>query len=183
MKQGANPKVVVLIVVMVAALGYLVLLRPQGATLSEAREDRERVAAELAQLERLDERRAEVPAGALPEEAQLGAAIPAAPELSNLFRQLNTIAAESGMQQTSVTPSALASTEGQAGGSLQLALAVSGPATGAAAYLQRLATLERLFVVEQFSLQRAVGGVDGAVQLQLTGRVFTSQTPAAPLDG
>lgn len=181
MKGNVNPKLVALLVVLAVALAYLVVLRPQGAQLGEARDERQRVEQELAQLRRRREGAAATPSpGTSVDDGALGRAIPAAPQLSTLFRQLDAIAAASGMRQTNVTPSALSAAHGEAGGSMQVSLAVAGSAEGADAYLLGLATLERLFVVEQFNLQRAAGDGPGQVQLQLSGRVFTSERPAAP---
>ncbi|MPY95212.1 MAG: hypothetical protein GEV08_19790 [Acidimicrobiia bacterium] len=183
MKANVSPKLLAALVLLVVALAYLVVLRPQGAALGEARDERQRLEQERAQLERRREQEASAATPAGPELALLGPAVPATPELSNVFRQLNTIAAETGMQQTSVTPSALGGTDSAPGGSMQISLAVTGPANASFAYLQRLATLERLFLVEQFSVQRGAGGDGGnAVQLQLSGRVFTTESPAEPPD-
>ncbi len=182
MKGKVNAKLLGAVALLVVALVYLLVVRPQGAALAEARGERQAVETQVAQLERKGETKDATPVETDPRVVLLGAAIPATAELSNLFRQLNTIAAETGMQQTSLTPSALGAAEGAAGGSMQISLAATGPADAANAYLQRLATLGRLFVVEQFSLQRAAEGT-GAVQLQLSGRVFTTEEPVAPEEG
>lgn len=183
MKGNVSPKLLAVIVVLVMALAYLTVLRPQAGALGVARDERQRLEQELAQIERRQEQTAAAPAPASvdPQPGLLDAAIPATPELSSLFRQLSAIAAETGMQQTSVTPSALSGMDG-AGGTMQISLAVTGPAEAANAYLRRLTTLERLLVVEQFGLQRSTSGSGGggpdAVQLQLSARVFTTEQPA-----
>lgn len=178
MKGNVNPKLVAVLVILAVAFGYLMVLRPQGSKLAEARDERQRAEQELGQLERRVEQKAAAPSpGTDPQAAGLDRAIPPTPQLSTLFRELSAIAAASGMRQTSVTPSVLGAGDGEAGGSMQISLAVTGPADGANAYLLGLATLERLFVVEQFSLQRGAGNGPGAVQLQLSGRVFTTERP------
>ena len=130
-------------------------------------------------------------------------AVPNAPELATLLRQLQAIATETNMVMGSLTPSPLTANPAGPGGSVQISIGASGSREAADTYLGRLRDLERLLVIEQLSVQERVSarrlgyrrrrcrrrrwnGRRRAelpeVQVQLTLRVFTLAGPAVPAD-
>jgi hypothetical protein len=164
-------------------------VRPLGARVWEARAPRRSAEAQLERIRRGASRPAGEGAGDAAEQA-LRAAVPGDPQLSELLRQLDTVAAETGVQQSTITPSLPAALTGAVGSSVQVSLSASGATDAASAYLQGLSSLSRMFVVDQVSFRRAGGSAgvaaangsgDGAtgddqVQLQLVGHVFTTQS-------
>jgi type II secretory pathway pseudopilin PulG len=162
---------------------YVLVVRPQGARLDEARTERRAAEAQLERARQLGGHPAGGPATD-PAEQALAAAVPASPQLSELLRQFDAVAAETGVRQSTITPSLPAALPGVAGSSVQVSLNAAGPAEAAYAYVQRLSSLPRLFVVDQVSFRRAGGaaagspdgaGGNGSVQVQLVGRAFTTE--------
>jgi Tfp pilus assembly protein PilO len=180
MKSGrSNPKVIVLLVGLVVVVAYLLVWRPRVAEVADAQANRDALTAQLAQLDAAFAASATpttVPASALAGDV----AIPPTAELPGLLRQLQQVAADAGVAQTSVSPSPPVANGGVPGATIAVTVSASGSKAAVYDYVHRLGTLKRLFVVDKVSLLPvAADGVDptvGAFQLELSGRVFTTAT-------
>jgi len=182
--------------------GYVMIWRPQSASIDEARQDRRQAEQQLVDLQRLGTATTVVIEAADGSMRQLLlTAVPSSPELATLLRQLQAIATETNMVMSSMTPSPLTANPAGPGGSVQISIGASGSREAADAYLGRLRDLERLVVIEQLSVQEradtgvsdSAAAVDAAgtagaaveipeVQVQLTMRVFTLAAPVVPTD-
>jgi Tfp pilus assembly protein PilO len=159
---------------MVLFAAYWFLLKPQSSSLAAARSERQSVeqsisAAQLALQTPLDT--TPVLGG---DAATFAVAVPADPAIPTLLRQLQAIATDTGALQGSIAPTPVAANLAGPGGTLQITISVSGTHDATQAYLLRLRDLKRLFIVDQLSV---TSSADGAEQLQISGRVFTRQTP------
>jgi Tfp pilus assembly protein PilO len=157
---------------------YNFLIKPQGAELSDARSQREGVEQSLSDAELVllapPTTVADQPAAS---PSALSLAVPVDPAISTLLRQLQAIAAETGVLQGSISPSPVSANLDGPGGSLQIAITASGPHDATQAYLVHLRDLERLFVIDQIGI--SIQPADGTEQLQISARVFTQQAPAS----
>ena len=182
--------------------GYVMIWRPQSASIDEARQDRRQAEQQLVDLQRLGTATTVVIEAADGSMRQLLlTAVPSSPELATLLRQLQAIATETKMVMSSMTPSPLTANPAGPGGSVQISIGASGSREAADTYLGRLRDLERLLVIEQLSVQEradtgvsdTAAAVDAAgtagaaveipeVQVQLTMRVFTLAGPVIPTD-
>ncbi|MEO8265856.1 MAG: hypothetical protein ABI706_10145 [Ilumatobacteraceae bacterium] len=112
-----------------------------------------------------------------------GAALPAIPEdmaLTQLLRQLQGVADQTGVTVAAITPTQLSENPSGPGGSMGLAITASGPHDSLRAYVQGLRDLERLLVIEQISITAVPPVADQPAQpdqLQLSARVFTLVPP------
>jgi Tfp pilus assembly protein PilO len=155
---------------------YNFLIKPQGTELSDARSQRAGVEQSLSDAQlALVAPPTTVAGQPVVDAGALSLAIPADPAISTLLRQLQGIAAETGVLQGSISPSPLSANSDGPGGSLQIAIAASGPHDAAQAYLLRLRDLERLFVIDQIGI--SIQPADGTEQLQISARVFTQEPP------
>jgi Tfp pilus assembly protein PilO len=134
---------------------------------------------------------------------QLNLAIPSTPAESAFLRDLDRVKAASGVTFQSVAPSP--PTGGAAGAttSINVSISVSGSVAQVHKYLTALATLKRLFVIDNVSLTAGAstngsnasssGGPVGDVfagpgapptlQAQIAGRIFTQATIASATPG
>jgi Tfp pilus assembly protein PilO len=181
MKRSRKDKTMLIAVcVLVLFAAYNFLIRPQGAALTSAQDERA-----LVELATSDARLTLLAPADATEDPTSGdvdpgadaLAIPSDPAFSTLLRQLQTIATETGMLHGSIAPTALSTNPNGPGGSLLIAISASGSADAAQRYIQRLRDLERLVVVEQIGLSVQP---DGLSQLQISARVFSQQVPADP---
>ena len=150
--QTVNPKLLVAIGLLVVVAGYLMVVRPQGSRLGEVRDERASTEQQVTVARQQAANTPTTVASSEPTAADL--AVPADPALPSVLRQLQAVAGESGLRHTTVTPSPPAQITGLPGGSVQLTIEASGPRAGAYVYLNRLATLPRLIVVEQMAISR-----------------------------
>lgn len=175
-------------VAMMAVMGVLLLFaaynfvfKPQQSELSGARDNRAQAEqsisdAQLALQAPIDSSNA-VPS-ADPAAAPL--AIPSGSAITDLLRQLQTVADSTGVALASVSPTPLAENPSGPGGSMQISITASGPHTSVQAYLEALRTMPRLLVIEQIGITTQPALSDGtpqADQLQLSARVFTLRPP------
>ena len=115
--------------------------------------------------------------------AEPGAALPAIPEdpaLTQLLRQLQGVADQTGVVVAAITPMQLSENPSGPGGSMGLAITASGPHDSLRAYVQGLRDLDRLLVIEQISITSVPPVADQPPQpdqLQLAARVFTLAPP------
>jgi Tfp pilus assembly protein PilO len=181
MKSGSNRKVIAMLVGLVVVIAYLVVWRPHGAELADVETTRDAMTADLAVLNAA----AVAPPPSIDAAVStqvLDAAIPSTPELPNLLRQLQQIAGEAGVDQTTVSPALPASNVGAPGASIAITIAVAGPKLNVDDYVHRLSTLERLFVVDKLSVVASksdtstadpAAAVAGTFEVNISGRVFT----------
>lgn len=180
--------------------GYVMIWRPQSSSIDDARQDRRQAEQQLVELQRVVTATTVVEAADGSMRQVLLTAVPSAPELATLLRQLQAIATETNMVVGSMTPSPLTANPAGPGGSVQISIGAAGSREATDAYLGRLRDLERLLVIEQLSVQERAGtvapdaaaadaaGPAGAVadipdvQVQLTMRVFTLAGPVVPID-
>lgn len=169
-----------LVTVLVAGLAYVTVWRPQAANLASASDDLAAAEAQLAAVPPPSSSATGAPGGEVETGVVLEAAVPADPQLSDLLRQLDTVATNSGVVATAVAPSRLTlDPNGALTGSISIS--VSGPRPAAVAYLAGLAGLPRLVIVEQVSLQDAASEASlDQVQLTLTAKVFATAPAVAP---
>lgn len=183
MRKSENSRVLLgLLIVLAIGAIYVLLIRPQGTALSDARSRTEQAQAgldsallTLGQSESRNSPAAD--AGSI--EAALIAAVPPEPRLSSILRDLQAIAVETGMVYASVAPSAPTTNPAGVGGSIQLSINASGTASAADAYLARLRDLPRMAVVEQISKQISTTDAGQMVSLQITASVFMMDGPSA----
>ena len=134
--------------------GYVMIWRPQSSSIDEARQDRRQAEQQLVDLQRVGTATTVVVEAADGSMRQLLlTAVPSAPELATLLRQLQAIATETNMVMGSMTPSPLTANPAGPGGSVQISIGASGSREAADTYLGRLRDLERLLVIEQLSVQ------------------------------
>jgi Tfp pilus assembly protein PilO len=178
--KSMNPVLLGVLGLLVVAGGWFMLIRPQGERLGEVRGAR----AALEDRLELVRQEAATPTttGSSGEPTPAELAVPHTAELPTLLRQLDGIARETGMVHASVSPSAGAASAAVPGSSVQLTINAAGSQAGAYAYLNRLALLPRLVVVEQVSLDHGTGPEptpgSAGVNLQLLARVFTTAASA-----
>jgi Tfp pilus assembly protein PilO len=150
---------------------YNFLIRPQGAELSSAREERTNVEQKLSDAQAALLAQPDPEQGqSQPDAAALEAAVPAQPAIATLLRQLQAIATETGMSHASISPSAVGANPAGPGGSLQIAIIAFGSHDATLDYVQHLRDLERLVVIEQVAIDVQP---DATEQLQISARVFT----------
>ena len=187
-KSGTSKGILALVLAVVVLVAvYALAWRPRAAELSTIQSGREAMEQELAGLEAANAASL-IPAAEDPATALLAVAIPEGPELPNLLRQLSTIATETGVDQKTLTPSNLAPNTGVPGASILVTITASGSKASAVEYVRRLGGLERIFVVDKVTLSSATASdptadpsaLIGLFDLEVTGRVFTTDTAAAP---
>jgi hypothetical protein len=180
----------------------VMIWRPQSSSINAARQDRLQAEQQLVELQRVGTATTVVVEAADGSMRQLLlTAVPHAPELATLLRQLQAIASETGMVMSSITPSPLTANPAGPGGSVLVSIGAAGSREAADTYLGRLRDLERMVVIEQLSVQERAGvvapditaaadavgtasaGVEiPEVQVQLTIRVYTVAAPLVPTD-
>ena len=175
MNRSPKDKVMLIAIgVMVLFAAYNFLIRPQGSELDAVREERTAVEqgvtdAELQLLAPPDTSGA--PSG--DDAGAIDRAIPADPAIATLLRQLQAVAADTGMLHGSISPSPAGDNPAGPGGSVQVAISATGTHDATLAYVQRLRDLERLFVIEQIAIDVQP---DTTESVQISGRVFTRST-------
>ena len=182
------------VAVLVIALWFMFLYKPTSAETSkvhkqvkEAERETLGLQAKLAQVS--DKARNEQTKKEL---AVLHAAVPANPALASFIRQANQIAAQSGVNWMSVTPTEPTRATGDS--AVAIGIQVKGGYAQVLDYLQRLQDLSRLVIVDNVNISGATeseggggsgGGVfttetgtDTGLNMQITARMFVA-TPTA----
>lgn len=183
-RLSKDTKMIILIVALAVFAGYWFLIRPQAADIAQAQDDRAGIEQSVTDLQLLNQGAVSEPdeAETAEEEAEadaatLSAAIPPDDELTDLLRQLNAIAGESGMVHSSISPSPVGPNPLGPGGSITITITATGSSDDARAYLAQLMSMPRLVLIEQVGLQ--VQPDSGEAQLTLGARVFTAAAPVA----
>jgi Tfp pilus assembly protein PilO len=190
--KRSNGKLLVLLGVLAIGAIYLLVWRPRAQELSDVRSQRDAMTAELSALQ-ASPPVISSPTSTPPAADALAKAIPDHPELAELLRQFQSIAADAGVSQQSVSPSPMEATTAGPGGSLAVEISVSGPKPALYDYMRRLAGLERLFVVNKMTLAPATSdgstaSTDASVpidgfHLDISGRAFTAAVPSGSSNG
>jgi Tfp pilus assembly protein PilO len=198
--KRSNRTLLVVLGALAIVVVYLLVWRPRAAELSDVRGERDTMTQQLAALQ------ASPPgtsAGASsgtssattgpPVVSALAKAIPDHPELAELLRQFQSVALDTGVSQSSVSPSPLQPTGAGPGSTVTVDISVSGPRPALYEYLRRLARLDRLFVVDKMTL--APAGSDASAtstdvsvpadgfHLDVSGRAFTTTAPSGSAHG
>lgn len=187
---------VVMLVVVLAGAFYLLAWKPQSSELSKARDERANAETELAVASAVASEGAGDAAASSAEvavDAQILIGVPADPATAELLRQIDGLAAQTGVGLGSISlsqPAALGGgqaatpTDATASASLTgpvsltVALDVKGDPAATAAFLAGVKSLPRLAVVDQLTVQNTPAdeatGTPASQQLQLSLRVFAT---------
>ena len=193
-----NLAVAAVIVVLTLAMWYVLLYSPMAAQTSKAKSDANAAQDEVASLQQKVQQVKPTGKEAQDQQAvlaELQAAIPDTPALSQFLRQSDVILRTSGAAFQTITPSTGATTAG----TVNLTLAVSGSEGAVNEYVARLMGLPRLVVIDGVTMTAtssndANGKSSGSgpvfastsgpttVSAQITARLFTSAVvaPATP---
>jgi hypothetical protein len=184
----AKPKFLIPAAVLLVAIIYLMLIHPLSGQLSTLKGDRQATERQLAQATQTAK-----PSGNAAADGNhktLEVAVPPTINLSEMLRQLDVIARAAGVRQSTITPAETSALPGNIGSAARITVAANGSRDAIETYLTQLASLDRVFITEQVSIQDAAatstpGGAAGAgaadvvsgnVQLQLTGRILSTAT-------
>lgn len=177
----------------VLLIWYFLLWKPRGNAIADAQtrtDAAESQAIELrAQLQRLkDAKNNEAALRAQVEE--LKQAIPDEPNLAQFILDTNDAATRSGIDFLSISPTPPAPATGPTDGSaapanapsqVSLAINVTGGYFQVLDFVNRLTDMTRIVVIDGLSVTPS--GAGGDLSVALTGRMFTTQGPAAPGGG
>jgi Tfp pilus assembly protein PilO len=156
------------LLVVLLAVAYLMLWRPKSAQIADLRDERTSLEMAVAtpSTSAGDGASPTTAAGGSGEYGgRIALAVPSSPELPDLLRSLQEAAVAAGMQAATIT---IGDPAADATGARMLGLGVNAQASQDVAYdyLARLTALDRLLIIDSFSLQ------DGS--LSLVARAFSS---------
>lgn len=181
-----KPKFLIPAAVLLLAVVYLKMIHPLSGQLSTLKTDRQATEHELAQTTKTTK-----PSGtsaADENRKMLEAAVPSTVNLSEILRQLDATARAAGVRQSTITPAESAAVAGNVGTAVRVTVSATGSRDAIETYLRKLATLDRMFISDQVSMQEAAASpgaasaaagsapTAGDVQLQLSGRVLSTAT-------
>ncbi|MEA3218464.1 MAG: hypothetical protein QOJ19_4620 [Acidimicrobiia bacterium] len=182
-----KPKFLIPAALLLLVVVYLKMIHPLGGQLATLKADRQSTERELTQATKTTK-----PSGTSSADANrktLEAAVPPAVNLSEMLRQLDATARAAGVRQSTITPAESAAVAGTIGTSIRVTVSATGSRDAIENYLRQLATLDRMFISDQVSMQETAvsSGAAGAgaasssasagdVQLQLSGRVLSTAT-------
>jgi Tfp pilus assembly protein PilO len=184
--SSSNRVRIALILVLVVAVAYLLLWRPRAAQVADLHSERDLLAEELAGLPPVGPSPEPAGAAAAASTEAIALAVPPTDDLAELLRQFQSIAADSGVEQTAVAAERPAALAGVSGASIPVTITVAGPRAAALDYVRRLGLLTRLVVVDSVSLEPSAEAqaevatenpLGARIQLNIAGRVFTTATP------
>jgi Tfp pilus assembly protein PilO len=196
-----NLAVSILVGVLVVALWYTMLLKPTRAKVAKAKTDTTEQEAKLAPLKANLAKAQHDAANAAALQAQLQslqAAMPNTPALSAFIRDANGIASASGAQWLSVTHQApVSGADGLM--SITVGMQVQGTYGQVLDYVGRLASMKRLFVLDNLQLSTTSSATSGAaasadastgpfsggdeLSATISGRMFATPAAAAAAAG
>jgi type IV pilus assembly protein PilO len=167
--------------VVVTALWFLLLWRPQSGDLAAARDREQAASAANVELTLRRDRLAATAAEAPSMEADLAAlevAVPDDPRLAELLLAANDAATAAGVDFLSISPTPpVAAVDPAHPASVHLAVTVDGGYFQVLDYLDRLAALERIVVVDTLDLAPSGGeggGLPTRLSASLGARMFTT---------
>jgi Tfp pilus assembly protein PilO len=185
--KSSRSLLVLLLLVVVGAAAYMLVFRPQSAALADVADEQAGVdsALSVARADAADTADEEAAAAqAAADQAALDAAVPPTPELSNLLRQIDMVAARSGMTASSITPSPPVTATPGAASAVSISISTTGTRAGAYDFLRQLRDLPRVIVADQVNLQAPeAGATDQSFKLDVTVRAFTTEAVVAPAAG
>jgi Tfp pilus assembly protein PilO len=190
MKARPSPVLLAVLGVVVLLAAYFLLWKPRADDIASVRAERDDMRQELAFL------RATATGTTTTTDptkaAALQAAVPDAPNLPDVLRQLKATAADLGITVQVITPTPLTSLPDGSGGVVAVTLAGAGDPVSVTTYVTRIGALSRLFVLDKVTISKSEtsgAGPDasatlptGSVQLDIAGRLFTTATPQAAGD-
>ena len=188
--------IVAMFMVVVLAAFYLLAWKPQSAALTRAHDERAAAEAQLASVSIpvVSGEASEAEAVAEAAAAAVLTAVPASIATADVLRQLDGLAIQTGVKLGDITlsqpaplaadPSAAPPADVAAGATpggpvaLSLTINVSGDAAATAAFVAGLATLPRLVVVDQVTIQTTpadvAAGTPARQDVQVSARVFAT---------
>jgi hypothetical protein len=172
-----SPAVVLLLLVVALGVGWYMFVRPLGAKAAAAQEQQASAEASLEVL-LAGATTTTAPAADDGRPGALAVAVPDGPALAPLLRDLDTVAASTGVQPATLTHNPLVANP-VGGGTVSIALTTSGTPEAVDAYVAQLLAMPRLLVVDTVVISESADA-DGNVvaQLQLGARLFTTASPA-----
>lgn len=165
---------------------FLLLWSPKGGELTEAHERRDvaqqKVTELQVRLDRLKDAQRREPQ-LLATRDRLASAIPEKPDLAAFILDANDAAAKAGVDFISIapTPPAVSTVLGVPAG-IRLNISVSGPYFATLNFLDRLADLPRIMVVDSVQVSPSGAGESSSTEklsVALTGEMFTTQPPVS----
>ena len=188
MRSRPSPVLLAVFGLVVLIAAYLLLWKPRADDITTVRSEHDSLVQDLTAVRAIAD---SPPTTADPAAAgALAAAVPATPELPDLLRQFQTIGAETGVDVQTITPSPATAIPSVAGGSVAVTVTGSGTKAAIDTYVARLGAMARVFVIEKLNIaastdagagpEAGAAPVAGALQLDLTGRVFTTMVPGTP---
>lgn len=192
--MSGKAKVIVIAVlasIVISGAWFMVLWKPQGATLEKAREEKAAAEQRADQLQaRLNHLKdLEANAAVLERDrALLAAAIPDKDQLDQFITDMNAQAGKSGVSFVSIAPqdpgaAGAAPVVGAAAAATPIALQiqVTGDYFAILRFLEQVRDAARLVTVENFALSK--GGEGGQMSASITGRMFLNQLGNQPVPG
>jgi Tfp pilus assembly protein PilO len=191
-----------LVAAFVLVLWYMMLFSPTSSKASKANKATAEAQTKVKTLQAEIRKIAPAQTGSQKElEAKLQTAIPKTPAEAEFLRQLDSIKAATGVEFQSVSPGAPVTAGGMS--TISVSIVVKGSVAQVMSYLGRLEKLQRLFVTDNVGVTAAgstsnagatasggpVGnvfagmGAPPALQVQITGRVFTQAVVAVAGSG
>jgi Tfp pilus assembly protein PilO len=182
---------------LILVMWYMLLFAPTSSKTSKANKAASAAQVKVKSLEDDIRQLTPAPNGSQKElETKLQAAIPKTPAEAEFLRQLESIKAATGIEFQSVSPAAPTTAGGLS--TISVNIVLKGSQSQVLSYLGRLEKLNRLFVTDNVGLTATsanastagsggpVGdvfagvGAPPALQVQITGRVFTQAVVVAP---
>jgi len=171
----------------VTLLWFLVLWSPQADELNEARDQAQQAEDEVERLElqlgRLEALQEQAPALRSQVE-ELRGAVPDTPNLAQFILDLDDIAIRSGVTLASISPAP--PIEGEAPGdpaTISVSLTTDGGYFQVLDFLNRLAAMDRVMVVDTLSLAAQTEGSTVRLAANISGRLFVVDVPLVEIAG
>jgi type IV pilus assembly protein PilO len=162
-------------------LWFMLLWGPQGGRLkdAEARVDAATTANDalrirLQRLEAAQERATELTADL----ADLRRAVPDDPALAQFILDANKAASDSGVDFLSISPAVPEQVDASLPATITLSINVTGSYFSVLDYLERLAELPRIVVIDDITMTPNDSDGGGGLGVSLTGRMFATSAPA-----
>jgi Tfp pilus assembly protein PilO len=169
---------------MIVLLGawFMLLWSPKGSELDAARTRKETAEAKAnelqVKLDRLKDGQRRSPE-LLAARDRLVSAVPEHPQLAEFILDTNDAATKAGVDFVSISPTAVSVSKVPGGPpSVAVSLEVSGDYAATLNFLDRLAELPRIVVLDEVQM---TPGEEGKLTAHLGGNIFTTEEPAVPV--
>lgn len=165
-------------------LWFVFLWGPQGGRLTDAQARTEAAEVQNRELELRVDRLKAAQDGAparMAELAELRRAVPDEPELAQFILDANQAASDAGVDFLSISPGVPAAGVGALPPVISLSITVTGPYFSVLDYLERVADLPRIVVIDALTLNP--GAAQSGLQelsVSINGRMFARSAPQVP---